>query len=571
MILQGYLTKKATAQQSLTKEACSIPELRLPSVQLTNMTILPIIMGSRPGMYHSLLNRSLFSILLFITPLIAAGQANGNYSFSSAQFCTLDDAGRVDCVLAQGYERLQPPANLPELTALTTGEAHACGITVEGQPVCWGDNFFGQLNVPDFDGIFTQIDAGANHTCALETSGQAICWGIDTNSQLEPPVGATFSQLDAADVKSCGLLTDGAVICWSDDRRRSPENLAGSFVKFDLRSGEVCGLTDDGRILCSDGSAINLPIRPIAPFITPPKNGPYTDIATSYNAVCGLQSDGTLDCSFSNPVDADNYPLGEQFLSIQSNETDILISTREIVDGSFEYVPSGTTMCGRRLDGTLQCWDQGTIFRGPDRTAVSNAEFVASFELHLDARIYDTNAVEIFWTPLPFNSVGTNEIPEPIVEVFRNGESIAKRRARFSYFDTSAVSDAEYQIRLIDDAGNPGPLSGNLIVDTNEGSVLYNGEPTLTVSSLEELPDVFTSTTSGSLSTGIVIGWEVDSDIENMIDGYEIRVNGASVGFTRSRLFVDNQTPQTGRCVEIIAIGFDESRLGVRAFGSGCN
>ena len=124
---------------------------------------------------------------------------------------------------------------------------------------------------------------------------------------------------------------------------------------------------------------------------------------------------------------------------------------------------------------------------------------------------------------------------------------------------------------MIDEAGNPGPLSGTLSVNTSAGSVLFNGEPTLTLSPLEDLPDIFTSTSSGSLPVGIVIAWQVNPEMESLIDGYEIRVNGAQVGFTRSRLFVDIKTTQAGRCVEIVAIGFDESRLGARAFGSGCN
>ena len=39
--------------------------------------------------------------------------------------------------------------------------------------------------------------------------------------------------------------------------------------------------------------------------------------------------------------------------------------------------------------------------------------------------------------------------------------------------------------------GNVGPLSGVLSVNTREGTVLHNGEPTLTGSTLEALPDVF--------------------------------------------------------------------------------
>ena len=521
-------------------------------------------------MPYSLLKRLMLSVPLLLTPLFAAGQASNGYSFSSFQFCTLDDAGQVSCTLALGSERLQPPADLPELTAVTTGQAHACGITSDGQPVCWGGNFFGQLNTPFVDEPLIQIDAGANHTCGLTTSGEAICWGLNTNLQAEPPVDATFSQVDAADILSCGILTDGEVTCWSDDPRRSPQDLEGPFVKIDLRSGAVCGLKENGQIQCADNSSIDVPINPI-PFIDPPDNGPYIDIATSLDAVCGLQLDGALDCTFRFPEEVNNFPLGEQFSSIQSNEMDILISTRSILSGTNIQVISGTTMCGERLDGTLQCWDESDVFPGPNGTASTNTELVTSFELELDGRVYGSNAVEIFWTPLPFNSLGTNAIVEPLVEVFRNGELIASQRARFSFFDASAVADATYQIRLVDEAGNAGPLSGVLSVNTGEGTVLFNGEPTLTSSTLDALPDVFMDITTGSLSVGLIVGWQVNPDIEEMIDGFEIRVNGVVAGFTRSRLFVDTITPLVGRCVEIVAVGFDQTRLGARAIGADCN
>jgi len=464
-------------------------------------------------MAHRIFCSLLFSVVFLLAPSFVTAQSNTGYSFSSAQLCTLDDAGQVDCVLSQGYGRLRPPSSIPPLTAITTGEAHACGITLDGQPVCWGGNFFGQLDIPSIEGSLVQIDAGANHTCALESNGEAICWGINTNLQLEPPEGATFTQVDAAGVMSCGLLTDGEVVCWSDDPRRSPQDLTGPFVKIDIRSGAVCGLTADGRIQCSDPSSVNPPIMPITPTITPPDNGPYIDIATSSNAVCGLQSDGALDCAIRNPEEPNDFPLGDRFVSIQSNETDILIRARAVVDGVLSSNIDGTAMCGERLDGTLQCWDLGQIFPGPNSVATTNAELVASLEFDLDARIYGPNAVEIFWTPLPFNSLGTNTLVEPIVE----------------------------------------------------------GEPTLMRSQLENLPDVFTNTTVGDIGVGIVIGWKVNPEIEALIDRYEIRVNGASVGFTRSQLFVDIVTPPDGRCVEVIAVGFDESRLGVRAFGRGCN
>lgn len=523
-------------------------------------------------MSFRLMHQLLLSLPLLTASLYAVGQTNSNYSFSPSQFCTLDELGDVSCIISRGYERLAPPDNLPSLGALTTGETHACGITLEGQPVCWGDNYYGQLNTPTVNAALVQIDAGANQTCAVDTNAESICWGLNDNLQLDAPEGEKFLQVDTGSLMTCGLKLDGEVTCWSDDERRYPRNLVGPFVKIDLRSGGVCGLTNDGEIRCSDNSMVTPSITPYTPYLAPPSNGPYIDMSATYNAVCGLKTDGSLDCTFVDAEDASSYPLGEQFAKIKSNDTDILHSTREFVDGRFTYLPSGTEMCGQKMDGSFECWDEGAIFAGPTGGGSTNTELVASFELELDAKIYDSNSVEIFWTPLPSNySLGGTLFVEPVVEIYRNGELIESRNARFSYFDGNAEINSEYQIRLIDEAGIPGPFSDVLAVNTIERTVLFNGEPTLIQSQLAELPDVFTSTNTASLFVGIVVAWEVNSDVESLIDGYEIRVNGSPAGFTRSNLFVDTNTPLAGRCVEIIAVGFDQARLGAKSVGSGCS
>lgn len=230
-------------------------------------------------------------------------------------------------------------------------------------------------------------------------------------------------------------------------------------------------------------------------------------------------------------------------------------------------------MCGENLDGTIKCWDQGAEFPLLEGTENPNAELVQSFEPDLDARVYGNTSVEVFWTPLSMNSTGENFSKQPLVEVYRNGELIASESARFSYFDRAGLMQADYQIRLIDEAGNAGPLSGVLSVNLQDETVLFNGEQTLqpSRSDLDLLPDVFTDINAADLSKGIVIAWDVNPDVENSIDGYEVFVNGSRAGFTRSQLFVDTKTPFDGRCVEIVAISFDGTALGARRHGRGCS
>ena len=48
-----------------------------------------------------------------------------------------------------------PVANMPKAKAITAGRRHSCAITEDGLAMCWGDNAYGQVGVPD---IFTDYD-----------------------------------------------------------------------------------------------------------------------------------------------------------------------------------------------------------------------------------------------------------------------------------------------------------------------------------------------------------------------------------------------------------------------------
>ncbi len=60
--------------------------------------------------------------------------------------------------------------------------AHASGGTVIG----WGDNHYGQVNIPaDLSGV-TNIAAGAFHSLALKSDGTVAGWGHNSYGQVNP-------------------------------------------------------------------------------------------------------------------------------------------------------------------------------------------------------------------------------------------------------------------------------------------------------------------------------------------------------------------------------------------------
>ncbi len=128
---------------------------------------------------------------------------------------------------------------------ISAGSDHICGITVDNELLCWGDNSKYQLgvtNVTYYPVIVTAGDntkwlsvyaAGAN-TCALAINGELWCWGDNKNYQLgfDPhndylyttPVLITkinepISSFSIDPSHACVVTTTGKLFCWGSSKR----------------------------------------------------------------------------------------------------------------------------------------------------------------------------------------------------------------------------------------------------------------------------------------------------------------------------------------------------------------
>jgi len=118
------------------------------------------------------------------------------------------------------------------------GYAHTCGLTLDGEAYCWGDNEHGMLgngtNVMSSEPVrvaggrkYTTLSVAIGlHTCALTRAGEAFCWGGNDDGQLGDgstqsrnvpvPVAGNhrFASIAAGHFHTCAVTVDDEVFCW---------------------------------------------------------------------------------------------------------------------------------------------------------------------------------------------------------------------------------------------------------------------------------------------------------------------------------------------------------------------
>jgi alpha-tubulin suppressor-like RCC1 family protein len=164
--------------------------------------------------------------------------------------CGLTTAGETYCwglnsagQLGDGTtsNRLAPAQVIGGLTfvSISAGDAHTCALTASGSAYCWGNADMGRLGMGDpgaffhaspqavvGDLTFTAITSGEAHSCGLTSTGEAYCWGSNAGGRLG--IGTTdvqslvpaavagellFRSIDVGD-HSCAVTTTNAVYCW---------------------------------------------------------------------------------------------------------------------------------------------------------------------------------------------------------------------------------------------------------------------------------------------------------------------------------------------------------------------
>lgn len=132
-------------------------------------------------------------------------------------------------VLAWGdntFGQTNVPADLTNAISIAGGQNFSMALRPDGTVVAWGDNSSGQTNVPADLSNVVAIAAGGYHALALKSDGTVTAWGAGmTDTESSPDFGQSIVPLDLTNAvaisaglyHSVALRADGTVVAWGDN------------------------------------------------------------------------------------------------------------------------------------------------------------------------------------------------------------------------------------------------------------------------------------------------------------------------------------------------------------------
>src|SRR5947207_6851995 len=123
--------------------------------------------------------------------------------------------------------------DLSNVASVAAGGYHSLALEDDGTVVAWGNNSYGQTNVPAGLSNVVEIVADGYHSLALRRDGTAIAWGYNGSGALRIPVGVVnIVALGAGLDYSLAIMNDGTPFIL----RQSPDRTiySGTTVSFSV-------------------------------------------------------------------------------------------------------------------------------------------------------------------------------------------------------------------------------------------------------------------------------------------------------------------------------------------------
>lgn len=188
------------------------------------------------------------------------------------------------------YGECNVPAPNSGFVAVSGGSFHSLGLKSNGTVVAWGDNSYSQCTVPLPNSGFVAVAGGGAHSIGLKSGGTIVAWGHNTYGQCAVPApNANFVAIAGGSLHSLGLKSDGTIVAWGYNFSGQCNVPApnSDFVAVAAGSDHSLGLKSDGTIVAWGYNAQGQ-------CDVPAPNESFVAVASGHTHSMGLKSDGTI-------------------------------------------------------------------------------------------------------------------------------------------------------------------------------------------------------------------------------------------------------------------------------------
>lgn len=198
--------------------------------------------------------------------------------------CNVPAGNDYSRVFAGGY-------HIEDMFEFRYYECNSIALKNNGEVVTWGDNTYGQLNLPQGND-FVKVESGYGSNVVLRADSTLVAWGSNDYGECNVPSGHDYLDFGAGYAYGIALKADGSIIRWGSSGNGTSTPSGNDFVAVSACVSNNLALKSDGSII-SWGSDIT-------GFVTyQPAVSLYTAIQASYQGYSGfagyaLAADGAL-------------------------------------------------------------------------------------------------------------------------------------------------------------------------------------------------------------------------------------------------------------------------------------
>jgi alpha-tubulin suppressor-like RCC1 family protein len=150
------------------------------------------------------------------------------------------------------YGQTDVPSGLSNVVSIAAGYRHSLSLTTEGGVVAWGSNAYGQTDVPNGMSNVVAIAAGWFHSLALTAEGGVVAWGYNRHGETDVPSRlSSVMSIAAGYWHSLALTAEGQVVAWGLNNYGQTDVPTGLSNVVAIAAGEMhsLALTAEGRVV----------------------------------------------------------------------------------------------------------------------------------------------------------------------------------------------------------------------------------------------------------------------------------------------------------------------------------